>query len=339
MSPDLDSARALHDEVCAVDLHADTPKLMEKAGFDISLRHAPMPRGAFVRHVDLPRMREGGLAAQFFGLWTFPKPERGCAASVHRQLDALDRAAAAHPDQLARCTGFDEVLAARKAGRIAALAGIEGAQALEGNVDNVQVFARRGVRYLGLLHFSANALGAPAFGWGRDDAQGLTAFGKQVVEACNAAGVIVDLAHLNRKGFFDALEVSKTPPIVSHTGLAGVHAHWRNIDDAQLEAVAERGGVIGVIFHPHYLGAATLDAVCDHLQHIIKVVGEDAPALGSDFDGLITPPRGLEDVAALPNLTAALLGRGLSRGTVKKLLGENALRVLRDVPPSRTSAS
>jgi membrane dipeptidase len=335
MTPDLDSARALHDEVCAIDLHADTPKLMDKLGFDISVRHRPpFPGARFGGHVDLPRMREGGLGAQFFGMWTVPKPEHGCAAGIHSQLDALDRAAAAHPDQVVRCRSLDEIQAARKAGRIAALAGIEGAQALEGRVDNVEVFAKRGVRYLGLLHLSANACGAPMMGLGRDDAQGLTDFGRQVVEACNQHGVIVDLSHFNRRGFFDALKASKTPAIVSHTAVAGVHRHARNIDDEQIRAVAQRGGVIGIIFHAGYLGARTLDAVCDHLLHVINVAGEDVPALGSDYDGLITPPKELADVAGLPHLTAALLKRGLSRAAVKKLLGENALRVLRDVPPA-----
>jgi membrane dipeptidase len=149
----------------------------------------------------------------------------------------------------------------------------------------------------------------------------------------NRLGVIVDLAHINRKGFFDALEVSTAVPIVSHTGVAGAFRHWRNIDDEQIRAVADRGGVVGVIFAPRYLGGPDVGAVCDHVMHVIKVAGEDVPALGSDYDGMVTPPRGLEDVAALPRLTAALLDRGLSRAAVKKMLGENALRVLREVPP------
>jgi membrane dipeptidase len=335
MTSDLDTARALHDEVCAIDLHADTPKLMEKVGFDISVRHRHLPGGAFVSHVDLPRMREGGLSAQFFGLWTFPKPQRGCAQSVHRQLDALERAAAAHPDKLLLCRTYDEVLAARAAGRIAGLTGIEGGHALEGKIENVAEFARRGVRYLGLLHFSANALGAPAFGYGRDDERGLSAFGRETVQALEQHGVIVDLSHINRKGFFDALEAGTKVPIVSHTGVAGAHNHWRNIDDEQIRAIAKRGGVTGIIFHPPYLGGDTIEAICDHVLHVIKVAGEDVPALGSDFDGLITPPKGLEDVAGLPHLTAALLKRGLSHGALKKLLGENALRVLREVPPAQ----
>jgi membrane dipeptidase len=332
---DVAAARALHDELPVLDLHADTPKLMDRLGFDVLARHATQPpHRNYFGHVDVPRMREGGLGAQFFGMWTVPLPRSGCAASIHRQLDALDAAAARSPADLARCTSRADVEQAKASGRIAALAGIEGGHALEGRIENVEAFARRGVRYLGLLHFSANDLGAPAKGLGRDDQRGLTPFGREVITAMNRWGMIVDLAHVNRKGFFEALALSTTPPIVSHTGVAGVRAHWRNIDDEQIRAVASRGGVVGVIFAPRYLGGDGLDAVCDHLVHIMRVGGEDVPALGSDYDGAVRPPRGLEDVAALPNLTAALLARGVSRAAVKKLLGENALRVLADVPPA-----
>jgi membrane dipeptidase len=333
MRPDVAAARALHDELAVTDLHADTPKLMHELAYDLSARHQTPPRRiGYFGHVDVPRMREGGLAAQFFGMWTFPVPRAGCAASIHRQLDALDEACERRPADVVRCATREEVLAARAAGRIAALAGIEGGHALEGKLERVAEFARRGVRYIGLLHFSANDLGRPAKGLGRADDVGLTPFGKDVVAEMDRLGVIVDLAHINRKGFFEALAVSRGVPIVSHTGVAGVRAHWRNIDDEQIRAVAARGGVVGVIFAPRFLGGGDLDAVCDHLAHIIKVAGEDAPALGSDYDGAVRPPRGLEDVAMLPRLTAALLARGLSRAAVKKLLGENALRVLGDVP-------
>lgn len=331
---DRKEARALHDEVAAIDLHADTPKLMRAFSYDLFERHdPPLPRAAYLGHVDVPRMKEGGLAAQIFGMWTFPYPRAGCAASIHAQLDELDEAAAKRPDLLARCRSADEVFAAQRGGRIAALAGIEGGQALEGKLDNVEVFARRGVRYLGLLHFSANDLGRPAKGVGRDDTAGLTGFGRDVVREMNRCGMIVDLAHINRRGFFEALELSTTTPIVSHTGVAGAHEHWRNIDDEQIRAVADRGGVIGIIFAPRYLGGPGLDAVCDHIEHVVKVAGEDVPALGSDYDGMVRPPRGLEDVSLLPNLTMALLARGMSRTAVKKLLGDNAMRVLGDVPP------
>jgi len=332
---DLADARALHDEVPVMDLHADTPKLMHALDYDLAHRHdRPLPgRMNYLGHVDLPRMREGGLAAQFFGLWTFPLPRAGCAASVHKQLDALDEAIARNPTAIMWARSHDDVVAAQRSGRVAALAGIEGGHALEGRLERVEEFARRGVRYLGLLHFSANEIGVPAMGLGRDDSRGLTEFGRRVVAEMERVGMILDLAHINRRGFFEALDISGTTPIVSHTGVAGVRAHWRNIDDEQIRAVADRGGVIGVIFAPRYLGGSDLEAVCDHLLHIIKVAGEDVPALGSDYDGMVRPPRGLEDVAALPRLTLALLRRGLSQAAVLKLLGGNAMRVLASVPP------
>jgi membrane dipeptidase len=329
-----DEARAMHDECCVLDLHADTAKLMDQVGYDIALRHdRPMPRRlSLFGHVDLPRLREGGVAGQFFSFWTAPYPERGCARSVANQITALDDAIERHPGELAWTRTGAEVRAAKAAGRIAALGGIEGGHALEGELGAIEAFARRGVRYLGLLHFSANAIGVPAKGRGADHAAGLTGFGRDVIRECERCGVIVDLAHINRRGFVDALALATRPLMVSHTGVLGVHQHWRNIDDAQLRAVADNGGCVGVIFARRYLGGASIDAVVDHLLHVIDVAGDDVPALGSDFDGFVVPPEGLEDVAALPNLTVALSRRGVAPRVLEKILGGNVLRVLDAVP-------
>jgi membrane dipeptidase len=341
MTLTFDEARALHAECCVLDLHADTAKLMDKLGYDLAQRHdRPMPaRANLIGHVDLPRLREGGVAGQFFSFWTTPYPERGCARSVADQLDALDAAMEKHPSELAWTRTGADVRAAKAGGRIAALGGIEGGQALEGEIDAVEAFSRRGVRYLGLLHFSANAIGRPAKGRGSDATAGLTGFGRDVVRECERCGVIVDLAHINRRGFFDALELATLPAMVSHTGVLGVHQHWRNIDDEQLRAIADNGGCVGVIFARRFLGAASIDAVVDHLLHIIAVAGDDVPALGSDFDGFVVPPVGLEDVAALPNLTVALSRRGVPPRVLEKILGGNVLRVLDAVPAWGTLAS
>ncbi len=336
MTPD--EARQFHAECCVMDLHADTAKLMDKLGYDLAARHEwrPPRLANYAGHLDLPRMRDGGLAGQFFGLWTMPsvldRKERGCAASVASQLDALDDAMAKHPTQLTWARTGAEVRAAKASGRIAALGGIEGGQALEARLDVIEPFARRGVRYLGLLHFSANAIGAPAKGRGSDPSQGLTEFGRDVIRECERCGVIVDLAHINRRGFMEAIELATLPLMVSHTGVVGVHKHWRNIDDEQLRAVAAGGGCVGVIFAPRFLGGASIDSVIEHLLHIIDVAGEDAPALGSDFDGFVIPPDGLEDIAALPNLTVALARRGVATRVIEKILGGNVLRVLDAVP-------
>jgi membrane dipeptidase len=211
-----------------------------------------------------------------------------------------------------------------------ALLGIEGAHALEGNLDTLDGFAKRGVRYLGLLHFSSNEAGCPAYGAGKRDSEGLTPWGRELVARCEAIDVIVDLAHINKRGFLDACEMATRPPIVSHTGVLGAFEHWRNIDDKQMKAVANKGGVIGVIFCPRFLGGDGLAPVVKHLKHILDVVGEDAPALGSDWDGFIVPTRPLADPRGLPDLTDALLQAGIERRVVAKVLRGNAMRVLRE---------
>lgn len=327
-----DEARAVHDAATPIDLHADTTKLMCR-GYDLARRHeVSWPLSSFGGHVDLPRMRDGNLRAQFFAFWTFPLPERGCAADVHRQLDALEAAAAAAPDELRLATSGEDVRAARAGSARLAFRGIEGGQALEGRIENLEAFARRGVRYLGLLHLSPNRLGRPTYGPGKDATQGLTAFGIEVVDACARLGVLVDLAHVNRRGFFDAVARKPGPLLVSHAGVAGVLRHNRNIDDEQVRAVADSGGVVGIIFLPRFVGG-DLEAVVDHLLHVIRVGGEDAVALGSDWDGFARPCPSLSDPSKLPALTEALLRRGLRPETIHKLLGGNVLRVLDAVPP------
>lgn len=327
-----EAARALHAAAPAIDLHADPLIWTRFVGYDLNRRHRPpLPRGALFGHVDVPRMLEGGVGGQFFGLVSFPHFDRDLEAVIHRQIDLLEKAAAASGGKLRPARTAGDVERAAGEGGVAALMGIEGAHALGGRLEALDRFAERGVRYLGLLHFSANECGAPAMGKGRDATQGLTPFGRDVVRRCEELGVVVDLAHINKAGFMEACAMASRPPYVSHTGVAGVKDMWRNIDDEQLRAVADLGGVVGVIFAPQFLGGSGLDAVVDHLLHIVDVAGEDAPALGSDWDGFIVPTRGLEEARKLPDLTDALLSRGVPERVVRKILRDNALRVLRDV--------
>ncbi|MBL9009415.1 MAG: dipeptidase [Myxococcales bacterium] len=333
-----DEARAVHAAAIPIDLHADTTKLMSR-GYDFYQRHdPPWPVRSFFGHVDLPRMREGNHRAQFFGMWTFPKPERGCTEDVHRQIDALEATIARGDSAMVLCRSADDVRTAKERGQVAALLGIEGGQALgrgtsEQVIERLTTFARRGVRYLGLLHFSQNALGYPQQGWGRDHEKGLTPIGCEVVDACRRSGVLVDLAHINHRGFFEVVERRPGPLFVTHTGVLGVQRHWRNIDDDQIHAVAESGGVVGVIFAPRYLGQDGIEGVVAHLSYLVRVAGEDHVGIGSDWDGAVRPPKGLESPAKLPHLTEALLRAGFSATTVHKILGENVLRVLSSAPP------
>ncbi len=326
-----DEARAIHAEHPPIDLHADTLMWSRWTGYDLHKAHEPpLPLAAFGGHVDLPRMREGGMSAQFFGLVSLPLADRvkGMARIVHEQIDALEAQMTRKPGAIRLVRKADEVRATQQAGEIAALLGIEGAHALEGNLDNIPIFARRGVRYVGLLHFTANEAGFPAFGKGRSDEAGLTNWGLELVQSCEDNGVLVDLSHVNKQGFLDACRVARKPPIVSHTGVLGAFEHWRNIDDAQLRAVSDKGGVIGVMFCPRYVGGDGLEPVVKHLKHIVDVVGEEHAALGSDWDGFIVPTKALKDPRGLPLLTDAMLAAGFTRVAVGKILHDNVMRVL-----------
>jgi membrane dipeptidase len=343
MSLTLDEARALHEEVCVIDLHADTPKLMDKLGYDLMARHErAIPRRTnILGHVDLPRMREGGVAAQFMALWSWPKyvpgQPRSKVQSVLNQLEAVQNTIDKHPDQIAWTRTGADIRQAKAEGKIAVLGGIEGGHALDGKVENIEMFSRRGVRYLGPLHLWKSALGGSSRQHKLDI--GLSELGRDVIRECERCGVIVDLSHMNRRSYADALELVTRPPMVSHTGVVGVHEHWRNIDDDQIRAVADRGGCIGIIFARNYLGGRSIDCVVDHILHVIDIAGEDVPALGSDFDGFVVPPEGLEDIAAMPNLTVALSRRGVPPRVLEKILSHNVLRVLDAVPAFGTLAA
>ena len=334
-----EEALALHAASPAIDLHADTLMWTRWVGYDLLTRHdAPLPRSAFAGQVDVPRLKEGGIGAQYFGLVSLPISPLGNRAVIDAQIDQLDMAcarAAATGYAFFKCDSAEDVERARAQGAVGALLGIEGAHALDGDLDAVDHFARRGVRYLGVLHFSKNAAGFPAFGWGRRDQDGLTAWGKALIERCENAGVIVDLAHINRQGWLEACAMAKRPPYCTHTGVAGAFKHWRNVDDDQLRALAEKGGAAGVIFMPRYLGGEGLSAVIKHLHHMIDIGGEDLPALGSDWDGMIIPTRELQDASCMPALTTALIEAGFDERVIRKILRDNALRVLRDAAPRK----
>ena len=324
-------AYALLSEAPAIDLHADTLMWSRWLAYDLLSRHSPpLPMAALGGHVDVPRMRSGGMGGQFFGLVSLPflGKARGLARTVHEQIDALDETLQRGRGTLVKVRTADEIRACHEQGAVSALLGIEGAHALEGDLDNLDAFARRGVRYLGLSHFSANEACFPAYGRGRDHDQGLTSFGRALVEKCETLGVIVDLAHINRKGFMEVCARGRKAPIVSHTGVSGAFEHWRNIDDEQIRAVAERGGVVGVIFCPRFVGGDGLGPVVKHIKHIVDVAGEDTPALGSDWDGFIVPTQPLSDPTGVPLLVDALREEGLTDGAIGKILRHNVLRVL-----------
>lgn len=326
-------ALALHRDALVVDLHADTLLPMRMMGYRMHRRHrVRMPRSAWVRHCDLPRFVEGGVDGQFFGVVTGPFPGKAPLRSALRQMSRLERVAAAHPDKIRLIRTGTDLEAAKREGVLAAFIGVEGAHALARNPANVAAFAARGVRYLSLSHLWSGAAGPGNYGIRARPGAPLPELGREIIAAMNAQRVILDLAHLGRGAMAEAISLAAGPVIVSHTGVCGVHDHPRNLTDEHLRAVADTGGVVGIMFSNEFLGPDAKHgavAVVRHMEHVRNTVGAAHVALGSDFDGFIVPPRDLPDVAALPLLTAIMLERGWPEDDIRAALGLNVLRVLR----------
>lgn len=342
-----DEILAFHRACLVLDLHIDTLLWVRLLGYDLARRHRNrLPGSPFAWHLDLPRAAEGGLDAVVFGLVVNParvRPEliaplkllarlersRGLAQTL-ATLDLLAEAAARHPERLVFARTGSEMRRAAAAGRLAGLACLEGSHGLGGDLDALGRAHQRGLRMVGLVHFQATEAGhpmtAPEF-----DGRGLTPFGRELVAEMERLGVVVDLAHLNAAGVNDVLAAMRRPCVVSHTACRALHDVSRNLSDDQIRRVAERGGVVGVAFGRDFLGRGGLPRLLDHLEHVMRVGGVEAAGLGSDLDGAIIPAPGLGDVTVYPHVTRGLLDRGHAPESVRKVLGENALRVLADV--------
>jgi membrane dipeptidase len=227
---------------------------------------------------------------------------------------------------------------ARAQGLHAAFIGLQGGNALEAPAS-IERLPTNAVLRVTLVHLSSSAIGATSSPLRLGADRGLSAFGREVLERMNAARILVDLAHISPEGFWDAVDVHDphVPFVVTHTGVTGVHRHWRNIDDNQLRAVAASGGVVGIMFHAPFLGdrlwSGRSRRIVDHIEHVLDVAGEDTPAIGSDFDGAIVPPRDLKTVLELPRLVEHMLARRFTEQQIRKILGENFLRVLAAIRP------
>lgn len=325
-------AVALFRDADAIDLHVDSFIWHRVFGYDLRREH----RGGLLGrrlfgHADFPTARAIGLGGATWVITTNPlRSARGRKHAFEKNLRGLLALLEEAPGvRHVRCA--EELRAARAAGDHGAFIGIQGGNALDESIEALDMLADRSVLRVTLVHLTSSTLGASSAP-GSSRAAGLTNFGRAYVERLNELRVGVDLAHISRKGFFDALEVhDETQPLfVTHTGLAGVYEHWRNITDEQLRAVAATGGTVGVMLHAPFLGRrdVTVRTVVDHLEHIVHTVGEDHASIGTDYDGAITPPKDLPGLWALPRLTQEMLERGWSDTRICKILGGNALRVI-----------
>jgi membrane dipeptidase len=324
-----DEVAALHREALVIDLHNDVLTKISHASFDFATRHGSAAFwNPFRLDLDLPKIRAGGIDA--LGCAMFSGFRVDASRRFWRQLDQARKLVEQHPQDLALVRSAADLQAARGSGRTALFLGVEGSYVVEKDLEpSVARLGAAGVRFFGPLWERDSGAGSSCRS--RRD-EGLTDTGRALVAACNRHGLLIDIAHASPRTFWELNEVSQTPVFTSHSGANGVHQHRRNLDDDQIRAIAKRGGVVGVIFVAAYLGNpfSPIAHIADHIEHVARVGGEDCVALGSDYDGFAPLARGMRDAADLPRVTQILWDRGWRAPTLRKLLGENALRYFQE---------
>jgi membrane dipeptidase len=321
-------------------------------------------------HTDIPRLRAGGVGGQFWSVYV-PADLTPLQAveETFEQIDTAKRIVAAHPETFGLATTADEVEAVFASGRIANLIGMEGGYSIDGSLALLREFYDAGARYMTLTHskttrWADSATDAPKWG-------GLNAFGEEVVKEMNRIGMMVDLSHVSEDTMLDAIRVSEAPVIFSHSSARAITDVPRNVPDNVLRLMPENGGVVMVTFVPGFVNAAqgewikaamaeaarlgvdagaatpdprllawaethprpkaTIADIVAHIQHVRDVAGIDHVGLGGDFDGVESLPEGVTGVDAYPTILAALMDAGWTEADIRKLAGENLLRVMRGV--------
>lgn len=358
--PALLRARALLRRVALVDGHNDLPWVMrEDPGHPMDLEAWDLSRPT-PAETDLPRLRAGGVTAQFWSVYVPAELKSGWATAQLEQLDLARRMIARYPEALVLATRSSDIEKARRTRKVASFLGMEGGHVLENSLGALRAYYDLGARYLTLTH-SVSLDWADAAGGVRRHG-GLTPFGREVVREMNRLGMLVDLSHVTPEVMRDALDTTEAPVIFSHSSARALVDHPRNVPDDILLRMKANGGVVMVTWVPGFVSAplkawndglrerlkgldaeaarsaraayvaahgpaprATLRDVADHVDHVARIAGVDHVGLGADFCG-IPMPEGLEDVSAYPALFAELLRRGWREGDLAKLAGGNFIR-------------
>lgn len=333
----------MNQRVPVIDLHNDT--LMCERDF--------LQRSS-IGHIDLPRAVEGGVDLMVFavateiplgfnkdltdhnrpdlmrivyGMRTSPMTTMTPFERAKYQAGRLNGLVARSDGKLRQVLNQGDLEAVVSGSEIGALLGFEGAQAVGNRPENIHHLFDMGYRVAGLSHFHDNIYTGSAHGWHKN---GLTTDGKKLVELCAELNMVIDVAHLSPKGIDDVLALTSGPIISSHTGVRGLVDNNRNLSNDHVKEIAARGGMIGIGFWEEAVGSNRPEAIVETIRYVIDLFGEDCVGFGSDFDGGIRPSF---DVSQLSILTGIMRARGMGEETIKKVLGGNALRVLRTVLP------
>ena len=342
-------ALALHKEALVVDFHCDgiLATLPDPAYVIGDAKKRTLHERSDNGHVDIPRLLEGGVDCQVFSHFVEPIYN---PIAPHRMLQVLGYSLneIEKSDKVSLVKNYDEIVA-NDGKRLSFMIGFEGGEALVKDLRLLKVYHTVGLRRLTLTWNNRNMI-ADGVTWQRSKG-GLTEFGADVVKECNRLGILVDVSHITDQGLWDTLEASGEPVIASHSNCRALCSHKRNLTDEMIKALTETGGVIGVNYVPFFLRdidfaklrggdeeekkkveSVTVDTVVNHIDYMVEVIGNaDHIGLGSDFDGVPSIAKGLDDASKLPNLTKTLVARGYSDEEIKGILGDNFLRIIKKI--------
>lgn len=319
----------IHHNAKLIDLHNDILEVMiDEPSYHLGTLHT-------THHTDIPRLQRGGVDVQFFSIWVSPTQYSDTFYYDQSKImiNLLNSEIALNQNSIGLAKTPEETIQLNNNNKIAAVIGVEGGHSIENSIEKLGDLYDEGMRYMTITWNNSTSWAVSAQD-SRSTTVGLSDFGKSVIRAMDSLGIIIDVSHTGIKTIQDILQTSTNPIIASHSGVRALRNHYRNLYDSQIIDIANRGGVIGVVFYPPFLvnsGSANIDSVIKHIDYIKNLVGIDYVAIGSDFDGIEVTPVGLEDVSKFPALTMRLLERGYTKEDVEKILGGNFMRVFEQV--------
>lgn len=362
----------IHRKAVMVDTHNDllTAVIEKKLQLDTDLKGKT--------HSDLNRFLQAGVDLQLFSVWCDGEKQNPFAWA-NREMDTLLAVAQRNPDKLIITDNLASMETAWKQGKLVGLFGVEGGHMIENDLTKLDQLYAKGARYMTLTWNNSTSWASSAWDETMQPEKlaqkGLTPFGKQVVQRMNQLGMLVDLSHVGVQTFWDAMNTTTKPVLVSHSNCHAICPVPRNLTDEQIKAIGKNGGVIHLNFYSGFVDSSfkqketaflqthareldslkqtgmqqeyamsiltnkyadevynirpTLDQLLNHLDHIVRLIGVDHVGMGSDFDGITSAPKELNDVTDYPLITKALLERGYSKKDIEKILGKNFLRILK----------
>ncbi|MDR0798875.1 MAG: dipeptidase [Dysgonamonadaceae bacterium] len=338
-------AKEIHQRIITIDTHVDAPMYFGY-GADIGKTNPVMKvdpntvgmtdkpgNTPYLLKVDIPQMIKGQLDAAVMVAYLHQEARTKAASQeavkkADAILNKLTKQIQQHSDIVGQARNSDDIRRLKKEGKKAIVLGIENGYAIGKDLKNVQKYADKGVAYITLSHNGDNDI-CDAAVRSKQEHNGLSEFGRQVVREMNRCGIIVDVSHTSEKTALDVVELSAVPVIASHSACKGLCDHPRNISDRAMKAIADKGGVIQVCFYEYFVkknGKATLKDAVNHIDYIVKKVGIDHVGIGTDMDGGTELPD-MQNATDYPKITVELLKRGYSEEDIAKIWGGNFLRV------------